>query len=215
MQLPVEHFSTPTKKPLCVCLCVCVVDGEQGATAHRLIPAEVVSKLLLSHPQGKSLNARLCLTWGCWAGAWIRAFMQVQFHTTPILTHCQPERKGPALPRLSTVSIFQWVPCAGTTGLYTHRSAQWVTWAPGQQLVLVTLPWLVWWETQVGSTCPEDSQNLTSRGRGHWCQVVLPLPPAALPSPSCWCQCSWNYAVGQMRNLIQLKANMTLKQKNV
>lgn len=53
------------------------------------------------------------------------------------------------------------------------------------------------------------------RGRGHWCQVVLPLPPAALPSPSCWCQCSWNYAVGQMRNLIQLKANMTLKQKNV
>lgn len=37
---------------------------------------------------------------------------------------------------------------------------------------------------------------------------------AALASRSCWCQCSWSYAIGQIQNLIQLKPNMTVKQKN-
>lgn len=130
----------------CVCVCACAwwMGRREWATAHRLIPPDILIELLLSHAQGKLLNAHLCLTWGCWAGALTCAFMQAQFRTTPILTHCQPETNGPALPHLSTVNNFQWVPSAGTTGLYRDTSAHWVTWAPGQQLILVALPWLVW-----------------------------------------------------------------------
>lgn len=68
------------------------------------------------------------------------------------------------------------------------------------------------WETWGMSTGVMLLQQLTARGSREQGQPVLALSPAALPSPTGWCWCSWSYAAGQS-DLIQQKFNVTTKQK--
>lgn len=144
------------------------------------------------------------------ASAWAR------FHTTPSLTQppTAPESSVPALHLLPIAVHFPRFPCAGTVWPHADTLPRQVTAAPGQELVPVTLPWSAWWDTWAGSARPAAWQQLATRGSSDWCRPLLPPPSAALPSPSCWCQCSWSYAGGQVRNLTQLKADVTIKQKN-
>lgn len=185
-----------------VIVCVFVLVCSHSEPQHRLIPAETLSKLPLSHPQDKLFNACLCLTWGCWAGALTHAFVQVQFHTTPVLTHCWTEVNGPILPRLSTDNHFQWVPCAGTTGLYTSSLSNLSTRSaagPGDA-TMAGVTEDTGWEHMAGGLTEAHNQ-----GQGRLVLACASPASSSLAFPSCWCQCSWSYAVSQMGNLIQLK----------
>lgn len=147
-----------------------------------------------------------------WDSALIHAFAWARFHTTLRLIQppTAPEICGwlsVSGPSPSLSAIFVVLGPRGCT-----QAHQLIEQSEHQDRSWPCLTQLTRWETWGVSTGVMLLQQLTARGSREQGQPVLALSPAALPSPTGWCWCSWSYAAGQS-DLIQQKFNVTTKQK--
>lgn len=154
------------------------------------------------------------LTWKHRDSSLIHDAEQAWFHRMLSMAQLPtaPKSSSSTLPLLPITTYFWHLLCAGTTWLHAATSTHSATSVPAQELVLVTLSWLVWQKTRVMSTGLVVVGH--SQGELGLMSTCPSLLSAVLPFPSCWYWCSWSYTVGQMRNQSQLKANTTVNQKN-
>lgn len=206
VQLPVECFSIPQRGH---CVCGWVADREGGewerARARRLISYRSIKKLFLSHHRSKLLNA--CCVWHEHIGMvlWSVPPRGLGFTPQPVwpsqLPGAGPGSPSPARPHPFPTLALCWDHTAtrrhaGSLSNLSIRSGAGPADAPTAGVV-------GWEHIACG---PTEARN---QGKRRLVPARAFSPSAALPSPSCWCWCSRSY---QVRDLMQLKADMTIKQ---